>query len=129
MRSRSVLGRQLPRSDARWQLVQRIAASASFRPRIRLRPLLLYLCDRALQNRRQDLSESLIAQRVFCRKLEGNTLRESVRNLRKLLEQYFATEGSHEPVVITIPEGSCVPVFGPRADGIETFSGRGRKTL
>src|SRR5690349_3112046 len=106
--------------DARWELVHRVASSASFQKSPRLRELLLHICERAIQNRPEDLREQLIGQRVFGRKAdyspgEDNIVRVEVRQLRKRLEDFFATEGKDEPVVIVIPKGAYVPGFEPRA--------------
>src|SRR5689334_22007636 len=107
-------------ADARWELVQRVAGSASFQKSPRLRELLLHICERAIQNRPEDLREQLIGQRVFGRKAdyspgEDNIVRVEVRQLRKRLDDFFATEGKDEPVVIVIPKGAYVPGFEPRA--------------
>ncbi|MGE5571003.1 MAG: winged helix-turn-helix domain-containing protein [Rhodospirillales bacterium] len=102
-----------------WTLVQRISASASFQNSPRLRQLLLYLCERALLNRPDDLREQLIGCNVFLRKPdynpgEDNVVRVQIRRLRKRLDEYFNSEGRDEPIIISIPKGSYVPVFLPR---------------
>jgi hypothetical protein len=81
--------------------------------------LLLYICERAIQNRPEDLREQLIGCGVFGRKpdynpSEDNIVRVEVRQLRKRLEEHFATEGKDEPYVIVIPKGAYVPLFEPR---------------
>src|SRR5260221_708772 len=113
-----------PIVDARWELVQRVAASPFFHRSPRMRELLLYICERALHNRPEDLREALIGQNVFGRKPDyspgdDNIVRVEVRHLRKRLEEYFASEGSQEPILITIPKGTYVPLFEPRP-AIET---------
>ena len=107
-------------ADARWELVQRVAGSTSFQKSPRLRELLLHICERAIQNRPEDLREQLIGQRVFGRKAdyspgEDNIVRVEVRQLRKRLDDFFANEGKEEPVVIVIPKGAYVPGFEPRS--------------
>ena len=106
-------------TDARWEVVQRVAASASFQRSPRLRELLLYICERAIQNRPEDLREQLIGRGVFGRKAdynpaEDNIVRVEIRQLRKRLDEYFATEGKDEPNVVLIPKGAYVPVLEPR---------------
>jgi hypothetical protein len=106
-------------TDARWEVVQRVAASASFQRSPRLRELLLYICERAIQNRPEDLREQLIGRGVFGRKAdynpaEDNIVRVEIRQLRKRLDEYFATEGKDEPYVVIIPKGAYVPVLEPR---------------
>src|SRR5215469_15443284 len=102
--------------DARWEVVQRIAASSSFQRSPRLRELLLYTCERAIQNRPEELREQLIGRGVFGRKAdynpaEDNIVRVEMRQLRKRLEEFFATEGKDEPYIVLIPKGAYLPVF------------------
>jgi hypothetical protein len=113
------VGRAALAGDPSWKLVQRISASSNFQKSPRLQELLLYICERALLNRPDDLREQLIGCRVFLRRPdynsgEDNIVRVEVRRLRKRLEDYFNSEGRDEPIVISIPKGSYVPVFQPR---------------
>jgi len=80
---------------------------------------LLYLCERALLNRPDDLREQLIGCNVFLRKPdynpgEDNVVRVQIRRLRQRLDEYFNSEGRDEPIIISIPKGSYIPVFLPR---------------
>ena len=109
----------LPSVDARWDVVKRVAASAVLHRSPRLRELLLYICDRSLNNRPEDLREQQIGCAVFGRQPdyspgEDNIVRVEIRQLRKRLEEYFASEGRDEPFLILIPKGAYVPVFEPR---------------
>src|SRR5260370_25207425 len=115
-----------PPADLRSEVVQRIASSVSFHRSPRLRELFLYICERAIQNRPEELREQQIGCGVFGRKPdynpgEDNIVRVEVRQLRKRLEEYFATEGKDEPFVILIPNGSYVPVFQP-PESIESLA-------
>jgi len=106
-------------ADGREELVHRVAASAALERSPRLRELFLYICGRALQDRLDDLKEQAIGRQVFGRSAdyspgEDNIVRVEVRQLRKRLEEYFATEGKNEPVVIAIAKGGYVPAFVPR---------------
>ena len=108
-----------PSFDSRWEVVQRIASSACFQRSPRLRELLLYICERAIQNHPEELREQLIGRGVFGRKpdynpAEDNIVRVEMRQLRKRLEEYFATEGKDEPIVVLIPKGAYLPTFEPR---------------
>jgi hypothetical protein len=105
--------------DVRWDVTRRVAASATFHRSPRLRELLTYICERALQNRLQDLREQVIGCAVFGRKADyspgdDNIVRVEVRQLRKRLDEYFGSEGKDEPFAIVIPKGAYVPVFEPR---------------
>ncbi len=105
-----------PVIDTRWELVQRTVSSPSFQRTPRLRELLLYLCDMALQNRLDDLREHAIGCAVFGRQPnynsgDDNIVRVEVRHLRKRLADHFATDGKDEPSEIVIPKGSYMPTF------------------
>jgi len=105
-----------PSVDLHWEILQRVASSASFQRSPRLRELLLYICERSFQNRTDDLREQAIGCAVFGRKPdynpgEDNIVRVEVRQLRKRLDDYFAHEGKDEPYLIQIPKGAYVPVF------------------
>jgi hypothetical protein len=61
-----------------------------------------------------DIRWDVAQSAVFGRKAdyspgEDNIVRVEVRQLRKRLEEYFATQGKDEPVVILIPKGAYVP--------------------
>lgn len=108
-----------PAAQSKYELVSRVGSSAVFERSPRLRELLYYVCDQAIQNRLEDLKEHAIGRRVFGRPAdyspgEDNIVRVEVRQLRKRLEEYFAGEGKHEPVVIVIHKGGYVPGFEPR---------------
>jgi hypothetical protein len=108
-----------PSFDTRWEIVQKVAASATFQRSPRLRELLLYICERAVQNRPEELREQSIGRGLFGRKAdynpaEDNIVRVEMRQLRKRLDEYFSTEGKDEPCVIAIPKGAYVPVLESR---------------
>jgi hypothetical protein len=108
-----------PVLDSRWELVQKVAVSAIFQRSPRLRELLLYICERALNGHREDLHEQTIGCAVFGRKpqynaADDNIVRVEMRQLRKRLEEYFAAEGRDDPTVIVIPKGAYIPLFEPR---------------
>jgi len=107
-------------SQWKHELVARVGASGVFERSPRLRELLTYLCEQAIQNRLEDLKEQAIGRRVFGRAPdyspgEDNIVRVEVRHLRKRLEEYFAGEGKTEPVLIVIHRGGYLPEFEPRA--------------
>ena len=109
-----------PPVDAdRWALVERTAASPQFSKSPRLRQFLLYIGDRALRGKPEEINEQQIGSAVFGRAADydttaDNIVRVEARHLRKRLEDYFAAEGVAEPVLITVPKGGYVPVFEPR---------------
>jgi hypothetical protein len=106
-------------NDWRWSLAKRVSDGPQFRKSPRLREFLLFVCDRALQDRQNELREQQIGCNVFRRRpeynpSEDNIVRVEARKVRIRLEEYFASEGRTEPVLIEIPKGSYVPIFTPR---------------
>lgn len=103
-------------SDTRWQLAQRIATSKSFAKSGFLSKFLLYVCERELTARADEISEQQIGVHVFGRRPdynpgEDNIVRNYARQLRQRLDLYFEEDGQQEKLRITIPRGGYVPVF------------------
>lgn len=110
-----------PREDACRALVTRILASDTFQRTPRLRELLTFITQRALDGQSDSLNEREIGCSVFSRAADynhndDNIVRVQVRQLRLRLEEYFRTTGVEEPLILDIPKGSYVPVFRPRED-------------
>lgn len=108
-----------PISDDRWRLVERVADSSLFQKPSRLRDLFLHICDCSLQGRNEELREQRIGEVVFgrgddFRPSDDSIVRVEARILRKRLEEYFATEGKGEPIIIAIPKGAYIAMFVPR---------------
>src|SRR5215467_7692970 len=106
-------------ADERWALVQRVVAGAPFARAPQLRGILLFVTERLLTGRLNEINEYEIGRVVLGRREtfnphEDNIVRVQARHLRAKLEQYFETEGKREPVVVTIPRGSYVPTFEAR---------------
>ena len=102
--------------DSRWALTQRIINSPHFVKSGRLQDFLLYVCRCALENRIDEIHEQRIGERVFERAPdynpnEDNIVRSQARLLRRKLEDYFASEGEQEPVILRIPKGGYAPEF------------------
>lgn len=101
------------------QLVEQVASSHYLAKSIRLREMFVYVCDQVLEHSAAEIHEQEVGSRVFGRP-EGydtsadNTVRVHASMLRKRIEQYFATEGSSEPIIIEIPRGNYAPVFRER---------------
>ncbi len=106
--------------DGRWALVQRILVSRHFQKAPQLREILLYLSRRTLEDSPSTISEhdigcSVLGRRPDFNSNEDNIVRVQVRHLRKKLEDYFATDGLEEPLILAIPKGTYVPRFEPRS--------------
>jgi hypothetical protein len=101
------------------ELVDRVSNSPTFQRSPRLREFLLYVADCTINEQLDGVREQQIAVNVFNRKPDynpgqDNIVRVEARNLRKRLEAYFAAEGQHEPVLISMPKGSYSICFESR---------------
>lgn len=122
------IGRASPNADdPRWQLARRIAASGILGRSQRLAAFLLYIVDRHIHDRADEITEQQIGVLVFGR-AEGydanddNIVRSYARNLRKRLDEYFATEGKEETLLIEIPRGGYAPAFSLRTVEASTYT-------
>jgi len=109
----------MDKADPRWQLVERVAASASFQRSKRVRDFLLFACERALEDPATPVREPEIRKAVFGRSHEPDDpddtlVRVQASQLRKRLLVYFSTEGADETLVIDVPKGSYTPIFQER---------------
>ncbi len=105
--------------NSRDLLVERVASGSAFGKSNRLHELFLFLCSRKLTDPGGAVREQEIGIEVFGRRPDYDTAQDAivrvhVSQLRKRLEQYFASEGRDEPVVIEIPKGTYTPVFHGR---------------
>ena len=106
--------------DDRWALVLRIAASRHFAKAPRLHDILMYLCQRALADpgaliREYEIGCNALGRRPDFNPNEDNIVRVQISHLRKKLDEYYATDGGNEPIWLTIPKGTYVPRFEPKA--------------
>lgn len=111
-------------ADGRRLLVERIAVSACFSRSARLRDLLIYLADRVIEGETAEVHEQEVGYKVFGRAKDYDTAADNIVRvhasmLRKRLEQYFATEGAGEAMILGIPKGNYAPVFRERAKPTE----------
>lgn len=98
----------------RLDVVQRVASSPILKESKRLRELFLFLCERALHDPGMAIHEQEVGTEVFGRPADYDTsedtlVRVHASRLRKKLQQYFSSEGLHEPIVIEIPKGGYPP--------------------
>lgn len=108
-----------PGDPERWDLVQRIVCSRHLVKAPQLREILLYVARRSLAENVTAVNEQEIGCHALGRRPdfnpnEDNIVRVQVRHLRRKLEEYFATDGAGEPLVVTIPKGGYLAHFEPR---------------
>jgi hypothetical protein len=106
-------------NDSRKKLVDRIAQSRYISKSARLNDLLIYLCDRVIDEGVEEIHEKEVGHRVFGRAKDYDTASDNIvrvhaSTLRKRLDQFFADDGRDEPIVIELPKGNYAPVFRER---------------
>ena len=100
----------------------RVSKSALFERNERLQAFLAYVVEEVLEDRGASIRAKTIAQDVYLRNpnqvgYNDNIVRVDARRLRRLLDDYYATEGSDDPVRITIETGGYVPSFKVQEPG------------
>ena len=109
-----------PDSESCWALLERVVASPQMKRAARMREFLLFVGQRSLKDGCEQIPEQEIGSEVFGRPAEydtsvDNIVRVNATDLRKRIEDYFATDGANEPLILEIPRGSYKPVFRRRA--------------
>jgi Tol biopolymer transport system component len=103
----------LPDAAVRAQL-ERILASEVFSRSQQLRRFLSFVVEQRLAAQGHTLKESVLAHELYGKgtDFDGGTdpvVRVDVRRLRDKLREFY--EGRSDPIVISLPKGSYVPVF------------------
>ena len=103
-----------PHAAIRAQL-ERILASETFSRSQQLRRFLSFIVEQRLAGHGHSLKESVLAHELYGKStnFDGGAdpvVRVDARRLRDKLREYY--EGRSEPIVISLPKGSYVPVFG-----------------
>ncbi|MEZ5535199.1 MAG: hypothetical protein R3F02_06195 [Thiolinea sp.] len=102
-------------SDVQAEL-KRIVGSRCFRSRKTLCKFLRYIVSETLEGRQQDITQYTIAINALGRAAgfsagETPLVRVQAGRLRTRLQEYYEAEGRFNPVRITLPLGSYVPLF------------------
>jgi hypothetical protein len=110
---------QAPTAVEQRELVSRVLASNLFSKSHRLAAFLRFICDQYDQGHASSINEQRIGVEVFARSPgyhvgEDSIVRSQARFLRLRLDEYFATEGRNEPIILSIPKGSYVPAFASK---------------
>jgi hypothetical protein len=106
--------------EAKRALVRRVVESSAFAKSERLSTFLSCVCELSLSGRAGEINEQKIGTTVFGRPPDYDSsidgiVRPQASRLRQRLDLYFNGEGANEPVRITLPRGSYVPVFEPHS--------------
>ncbi len=106
----------------------RILASPCFEAAERNRKFLSFVVEQTIEGRAERIKAYTIATEVFGRGKDFDPQLDSIvrieaGRLRRSIEHYYLTAGIGDPVRITIPKGSYVPVFSPSGNNGEAASG------
>jgi adenylate cyclase len=99
--------------------LDRVLASEGFANADRMSAFLRYVVERALAGETDQIKEYAIGVDVFGRngaydpRLDS-IVRVEARRLRGKVDEYYAGQGAHDPVVIRLRRGSYVPAFEHR---------------
>ena len=98
--------------------LERILGSAVFSRSPQLRRFLSFIVEQSLAGQGHTLKESVLAHELYGKgtDFDGGTdpvVRVDARRLRDRLREYY--EGRADPVVISLPKGSYVPLFERRS--------------
>jgi hypothetical protein len=102
--------------DDRWQAIQRIVDSPRFNKSPRLTRLLCYLAEQTLLNDASQLSEHVLATRVFERDSSfdpavDTIVRSHMVRLRQKLDHYAGENGATASIQVSIPKGEYAVRF------------------
>ena len=94
-------------------------SSALFANADQSRALLKFVVEEAVQNRTERLKEYTVGAEALGRgesfdPRTDTVVRAEASRLRSRLERYYAGEGKTDPVQISLPKGSYIPLFTPR---------------
>ena len=109
-----------PEQEQFFQQIDSIIKSHSLRGSESLCRLLQYLAKQSLYQPHAPLKEYQIATEVYGRPADfdphtDSTIRVQVGRLRLKLAEYYATEGTTDPIVVKIPKGSYHLTFEARS--------------
>ena len=81
-----------------------------------LRAFLRFVTIQAIENQERQLKEYIIATEVFGRGSQydpriDSVVRVQAGRLRVKLQEYYATEGKNDNLVIELPKGHYTPIF------------------
>lgn len=100
--------------------IEKILSSPLLRGKETLRTLLSYLAEKTLDGAAETLKEYTIGVEAFGKPAaydpqEDASVRVQIGRLRQKLEEYYRTEGIHDPLIIELPKRQFALLFHPQA--------------
>ncbi len=116
-----------PRDECQKQ-VRKILQSGSFRNASMLQQLLQYLAEKTFTHGAEPIKEYTIGVEALGRSPDFDPkadpiVRVQTHRLRQKLKDYYDSDGVHDYIVIEIPKGQYLPIFGT-VEGVETLAGK-----
>ncbi len=113
--SKEACAASIPAAEVQDQL-NHILASSEFRRSTRLQRFLRLAVERSLAGEIHQMKEYIVGREVFDRGPDydpsvDSIVRVEAQRLRRKLREYYQTRGRNDPILITFPSGSYVPVF------------------
>jgi TolB-like protein len=120
-------GHVQPTADEIRAQLDRVLASEGFANADRMSAFLRYVVERALAGESDQIKEYAIGVDVFGRNGSydprlDSIVRVEARRLRAKVDEYYATTGGRDPVIIGLRRGTYVPSFERRRDGAESLA-------
>jgi tetratricopeptide (TPR) repeat protein len=105
-----------PARDDILRQLEQILTNRRFASAERNANFLRYVVNAAIEGKRDELKEVVIAMEIYGRSTDydpkiDSIVRVEATRLRSKLQSYYEHEGSEDPVRITVPKGSYVPCF------------------
>lgn len=99
--------------------LQKILSSNTFRNSPVLSAFLKFIAEQTLAGYASQIKEYTIATKALGKPVDFNPATDAVvrihgGRLRRLLSEYYRSEGPDDAIIITIPKGSYIPVFKDR---------------
>lgn len=106
----------VPASKEKLEQLEKLLGSRTLQGSESLKAFLRFVVTKAVDNQEASLKEYTIAVEVFGRSKKYDSRSDSVvrvqaGRLRSKLQEYYATEGKHDKLLIDLPKGHYTPTF------------------
>ncbi|HTW81924.1 MAG TPA: hypothetical protein VME23_20420 [Terracidiphilus sp.] len=128
MNARAETTLRIPSRDECQKQVRRVLQSGSFRNASMIQQLLQYLAEKTFTHSAEPIKEYTIGVEALGRSPDFDPkadpiVRVQIHRLRQKLKEYYDSDGLHDYIVIEIPKGQYLPIFGA-AGSVEPHFGK-----